>query len=190
MLIAVVISVLWRHTLAAGTTGYFNQTSAILKNVIDLRKQTMFSIRTCSSGQIVYQRGTSGDYLNISLSNTGSLEIRWSVNGTIDGDTIGKNINTNSWITVDIKFNLGKVMVSIEEGAPVKFLHVISNSSATYRRYLWDISLSGGDLQVGGDIVACFSEGTTIQLSRAASDTGVVWNSCPLNSQSGCGTGK
>ncbi|XP_064650303.1 protein crumbs-like [Lineus longissimus] len=188
MLIAAVFSILWRFILASGSRGYFNKTSAILKTVIDLRHQTVFGIRTCSLGQIIYQKGTSGDYFNVSLSSTGSLEIRWSVNGTVDGDTIGSNINQNSWITVDIKFDLGKVKVSVEEGATVKFLHVISNSSATYRRYLWDISLSGGDLVVGGDIVACISEGSTIELSQAVSDTGVVWNSCPLDSESGCGT--
>ncbi|ELU08663.1 hypothetical protein CAPTEDRAFT_215070 [Capitella teleta] len=175
--------------------GFFNASlpsSALLPSfTLSLRSSISLSFRTCSSGQLMSQRGRSGDAFNISLTTEGALSIAWTSSSSASSsasDSLlveGIDFQSNQWFTIDSRFETGEIFLSVELGSQPKFKTLLSNS--TLRRYLWDLKLSGGEgVLVGSGFTGCI-QGLTIPLdSEDRQSSNVEWGDCPLKLQNGC----
>ena len=165
---------------------YFNSTLnsqvTLPTSVLNLRGHIAFSFRTCSPGTLVQQSGgTSGDSIQYSVTSNGQLRLSWSHTGESDSVTIATDsLLSNEWFTIETKFSLGQMHLSVEKGATILKKELISNS--TLRRFLWDLDLSGGlGIIVGAGFTGCIQEGPSVQLSlQSAVATEVRWGECPL----------
>lgn len=178
---------------------YFNASlgsSATLSSVLDLNGHIAFSFRTCSYGYLLQQHGVprddgERDTLGISLTPNGSLEMSWIYGEQQDSVTVGEDgLRNNEWYTVDVKFLSGEIYLTVKQGEEELYRALVSNS--TYRRYLWELDLTGGSrLQIGvGGFSGCIQEGPSVDLSAADTDADeVLWDECPLESHmvEGCG---
>ena len=183
------------HSSPARNRAYFNSSlgsSVTLSSVLSMKNHIAFSFRTCSYGRLVHQRGASGDYLSIALTQNGSLEMSWFKSDLNISNSVligNDSLRNNKWYTTDSNFVNGKITLSIEAGS--RTLHEKLISTSTYQRELWDLDLLGGTaLQVGAGFSGCIQEGPNLQLSADdAVDTNVEWGICPLESRptEGCG---
>ena len=192
-----------------GTTSleqaFFNQSSlvtlpATATTMLDPRSHIAFSFRTCtassSSGEssfLVEQRGGNGDVLGFKLSeeDEGRLRVYWTAKPDASSDVISDavvldqtpSLLDNQWYTVDWNFDLGEIFVSVERGAHSVERILLANS--TYRRFLWDLDLSGGEgVKVGSGFVGCLQGGPGIELAQDTAglqQQDVTWGQCPLD---------
>lgn len=150
----------------------------------------MFSFRTCSHGTLLSQTGSEGDSLSISLTEEGSLELYWRTRtGISDSVLVGTRLSKSQWYTVELNYLLGSIHLRVEQGSNELYKELISNS--TFRRYLWDLDLRGGQgLFVGQGFTGCIEHGAGVQFTTPGTqDTNVRWGECPLDSPTvrGCG---
>ena len=98
--------------------------------------------------------------------------------------------SNNQWYTVDLKYLLGSISLKVESGSRVLAETVVSNS--TFRRYLWDLDLTGAasGLVVGAGFTGCIEEGAGVRFTGPLIQAlGVRWGQCPLEAPTvrGCG---
>ncbi|KAK3088892.1 hypothetical protein FSP39_025053 [Pinctada imbricata] len=143
-----------------------------------------FSFRTCSTnGQLLHQRGGSGDYFSVSVIN-GSLDVRWRAGSTEEVLAIGSNLYNNRWYYVNIFTILGSTRLEVNLGSNLLASDVLGNG--TYRTSLWRADLRGsGDLTVGSHFTGCIQQGpgVTFENNNAIQPIGVSWSntSCPID---------
>ena len=177
------------------TSAYFNATvasTATISSVLNLKGHTTFSFRTCSKGVLISQTGATGSSLEVSLTEGGSLQLQWrhivEQTGKVISDVVqlGQNsLRNNQWYTVELKYLQGEINLTVEQGKRMLYRELLANS--TFRRYLWNIDLSGPDgLKVGQGYTGCILQGLGVNLS-AANASRVLWDTCPLESRRGCG---
>lgn len=168
------------------TVAFFNQSSLVTlpSTVINFRNKIAFSFRTCSSGTLLFQEGStlSGNNVTMDISETGSLDLTIFENNVQYFVSVGRGLTDNHWYTVDSSFLNGEILLKIERGAALIASHIISNS--TYNRFLWDLNLSGGSgLLIGIQFTGCIQEGPSVNLGDSSrKETGVLWDTCPLDS--------
>jgi hypothetical protein len=86
----------------------------------------------------------------------------------------------NTWYTVDATFDLGNVTLSIERGAASLARRVVAN--ATFRRFLWDLDVSGSEgAEVGLGFTGCFQGGPGVEYTQDTASGDVLFGSCPLD---------
>ena len=175
--------------------GFFNATlgssatvSGTLSSEDCLQGNIVFSFRTCSYGQLVHQKGASGDSLQYALTPSGSVTLSWLWNNVTGSVSIGDSLRDNKWYTVHTKFGLGKIYINLEGSGVQLHRTLVSNSSF----HLWDIDLSGGQgIQVGAGFTGCIEEGVCVTLSAADTlSQHVQWDECPLDEQAAEDCGK
>ncbi len=191
MLVLLIVTTIVHAQDAAATTtsanhnrAYFNTTLqsqlTLPSTVLNLRQLIAFSFRTCAPGSLVRQNGADNN-LDFSMTPGGSLQFSWQHVDISDSVTIGDDLLlSNEWFTVETQFLHGQIHLSIEKGASLLHRQLVSNS--TFRKYLWDLDLSGGaGVEVGVGFSGCIQEGPSIKLSVEdviAKD--VRWGECPL----------
>ena len=181
------------NVVTINSTHHATAPPILIPGTLLLRDSIVFTFRTCSSGTLVRQQGLtnagdpSGDLLIFEVTESGSLRIYWE--DQTDGSstrTTGEvilgddSLNNNEWYTVSSSFTLGSITVSVEQSSVTHYSTVLSNS--TFRAYLWDLDLSGANIEVGGGFTGCL-EGVSSVLFDADGVTaaaGVVWGTCDM----------
>ncbi|XP_052094473.1 protein crumbs-like isoform X1 [Mytilus californianus] len=144
-----------------------------------------FSFLTCKEGQLLYQRGSSGDFIRLFLQSD-SFHISWKKELTKVSLTIANHLDKNSWYSIDlfertgdINFKLDKSGVSIED-------IIIANN--THRTSIFRLNLSGNTgLSIGGnDFTGCVWQGPYVLFLNNPNiiENHVIWNDtvCPFSS--------
>ena len=159
-------------------------TSSVLRfNQSDFKKA--FSFRTCShQGQLLYQRGTNGDFFTLSVIN-GTLDVRWQAGTEGEAIIIGSNLYNNNWYYVSVYTILGSTKLDVKQGSVLKESVTLGNG--TYRTSLWRTDLSGsGELVIGRGFTGCIQQGPGVifENNNEIQPIGVSWSntSCPLDS--------
>ncbi|XP_061164593.1 protein crumbs-like isoform X2 [Saccostrea echinata] len=172
------------------STAYFNSTFnsslTINNNILTFPSnafQKAFSFKTCYNGQLLYQRGQSGDFFSIQLIN-GSLDIRWKSGTSQISVTANTRLNNNAWYLLDLRNTLGVVTLEILKGSRIE--HRIFLANSTYQSSLFTIDLTGHEgLVIGRDFTGCVLEGpgVTFKDNSNVRAVGVLWslNTCPLD---------
>ncbi|CAH1272075.1 CRB1 [Branchiostoma lanceolatum] len=160
---------------------------AVLPNTLDITSRlTSFSFRTCNGGQLLRQEGSNGDYIEMSLLESGVLRFSFRKAGGRGEDFVdlGSGLTTNQmWHTVNLEYSVGNLTLSVDG-------EQITVASQTVRSYVLDIDLSGsvdGGVMIGRGLIGCVYEGPGVQLTTATSQSSVQWGSCPLENVEGCG---
>ncbi|KAL3872299.1 hypothetical protein ACJMK2_040233 [Sinanodonta woodiana] len=173
--------------------GFFNRSENSYVRLVNtswnLQKLTGFSFRTCSGGEILYQNGTSGDFLQLEITN-GTLKFQWLVQTTSLTVPVLQNLNNNAWYTVNLQYYLGNLFLNISQGHTQLKSEIIANS--TYRTYLFNINLSNSlGLSVGKDYTGCIMEGpNVIFVNNSLTVNNVYWSNTPCQkSENNCPTG-
>ena len=182
-----------------GKYGYFsknNNSSVVLNhtlwNVRDSGRQTEFSFRTCSDGELLYQSGAGGDLLQLLIIN-GTIEFHWIIGQIYDDKVlVGNNLNDNEWYTVSSHLYLGKLFLNVTKAGKIIFSEEISNT--TYRTYFQNINLTRNmGLTVGRGFTGCLMEGPNVIFLNNDFITGnkIEWSnvSC-AQSDNSCAIGK
>ncbi|XP_012940429.1 putative protein TPRXL, partial [Aplysia californica] len=127
---------------------------------------------------------SSSHELTLSLLN-GSVVMVWSVNGQSGAAHVGRRVNDNLWHTVQLKYYLGVVTLSLaSDGQAGQDTVIVAN--ATHNAFLLDVRLSG-NLQVGRDFTGCMYPGPGVNFGTPGLPAQqVTWDSCPLQRQLGC----
>ena len=164
----------------------------LIPATLSLRGSIAFTFRTCSFGSLVRQRGLTdggaynGDLLSFEVTKSGSLRIYWEDRSASDRTTgealLGDDsLSNNEWYTVSCSFTLGIINVQIEQSSVTRYSTVLSNS--TFNHYLWDLDLSGADVEVGRGFSGCL-EGVSSILFDVEGVTAlpqVVWGRCDMD---------
>ncbi|KAK3607491.1 hypothetical protein CHS0354_010303 [Potamilus streckersoni] len=166
--------------------GFFNRSENSYVRLVstswNLQKLTGFSFRTCSGGEILSQNGTSGDFLQLEITN-GTLKFQSLVQTASLTVSIGQNLNNNAWYTVNLHYYLGNLFLNISQGNTQVKSEIIANS--TYRTYLFNVNLSNNlGLNVGQGYTGCLLEGpNVIFVNNALIVNNVSWSntSCQKN---------
>lgn len=188
--IPLILLVVLTKVKSQAAIGYFNQSSVVyLSSSWNVTWQTEFSFRTCTeNGELLYQMGSTGDYLRLRLSN-GSLQFAFRTLGVVSNIFIGSNLADNLWYKIEMSRVIGVNSLKISQASRTLFTKVLSNS--TYNRHLLNVNIAGGArLTVGQTFVGCLSEGRGVLLSAAVESSNVLWNQCPLQEQAGCPQGR
>jgi hypothetical protein len=164
----------------------FNSSIVITNNILTFQSngfQRAFSFKTCYNGQLLYQRGQSGDYFSLRLIN-GTLDIRWKSGASQISVTADTKLNNNAWYYLVLQNRLGVVTLEISKGARRE--HSIFLANSTYQSSLLAIDLTGSEgLVIGRDYTGCVLEGPRV-IFRDNSNVraiGVLWslNTCPMD---------
>ena len=182
-----------------GKYGYFSEVnsskvllSGTVWDVVTNNKQTEFSFRTCSNGELLFQNGTGGDSLRLHLVNS-SLEFQWKVGNQSGNVLVAGSFNTNEWFNVNMYRLLGNLYLNVSRAGRVIHHEIISNS--TFRMYILTIDLSGSmGLYVGRDFTGCFMEGVNVIFSSNVNivTQSVIWSneSCTQSDNTCANIGK
>lgn len=172
------------------STAFFNSTLnssvTIHNNILTFQSNTFqraFSFKTCYNGQLIYQRGQSGDEFSVILIN-GSINIRWKSGNSEIAMTTKAQLNNNAWYIMDLRNRLGVITMEILRGRQRECLIYLANS--TYQSSLLGINLSGSaGLVIGRDFTGCVQEGPGVTFINNANvrDVEVEWSfdTCPLD---------
>ncbi|XP_074654565.1 protein crumbs-like [Tubulanus polymorphus] len=188
MLMLAVLFVLIQSMSATSVPVYFPSNSSNLQissSTLDLQTLTSFSFRTCStSGLILSQTGTSGDYFHVYLTPVGGLTFDSRGGASVSSVNLGRGFNDNNWYVFRMESSLGNITASVSSGSVSLGSAVLA--TGTLRRYLWNINLSGGPMIVGNGFVGCLIEGPGVPISSFTANNGVQMNQCPLENQISC----
>lgn len=184
MLVFIFILMQCLHTVfMQGSEGFFNGTSyASISIMFNARSRTSLSFRTCSSGQLLYQEGHTGDFIALTLLPSGILEFKWQVNRQYSSVQLGSNLNNNHWHDVDIVHKLGSVTLSVSN----HFVYIANSTSND----IFDINLNpiNPQLIVGQGFTGCILQGAGVVLNDSnVQSFGVNWGKCPLPNKKDCG---
>lgn len=184
MLLFIVLLTLVQSSLSQGPEGFFNSSSyAILNSKFDPRSRTSLSFRTCASGQLLHQEGLTGDFLTLTLTPSGVLELTWQVDSRRHSVELGSNLIDNRWHDIDIIHKLGSVTFSVTGSS-----QVLVNS--THSNDFLELSLdqSNPQLYVGRGFTGCILQGAGVVLNDSnVRSFGVTWGKCPLPNTGSCG---
>ncbi|XP_035217057.1 protein crumbs-like isoform X1 [Stegodyphus dumicola] len=169
--------------LSQGPEGFFNSSSHVtLNSLFQVRSRTSLSFRTCSSGQLLYQEGITGDFIDLTLLPSGSLEFSWRVNRLQHSVSVGSNLIDNHWHDVDLLYRLGSVWLTVSRNTVL-----VANSS--YQNDIFDLRLehSQPELIVGRGFTGCILQGAGVVLNDSnINSSGVIWGKCPLPDRGDC----
>lgn len=184
MLVLLLIFLIHEHcVLAQGPEGFFNKSSYVsITSLFDVRGRTSFSFRTCSNGELLYQEGISGDFVNVTLLPSSSLEFAWQVNRLHRSVVAGSNLIDNRWHDVDLVHNLGTVTLSVSKNSVL-----VANN--TYNTDLFDLRLESAhpQLTVGRGFTGCILQGAGVVLNDSSIYSYEVdWRKCPLPNTGTC----
>ncbi|XP_054718914.1 protein crumbs-like [Uloborus diversus] len=172
-----------QHAFSQGAEGFFNGSSfASISTLFDPRARTSLSFRTCSSGQLLYQEGITGDFMKLALLPSGTLEFSWQVNRHRHAVTLGSNLIDNHWHDVDLIHRLGSVTLSVSRKSLL-----IANSSN--ENNLFDMRLESAipQLVVGRGYTGCILQGAGVVLNDSnVHSEDVTWGKCPLPDRGDC----
>ncbi|XP_076313975.1 cell polarity complex component crumbs [Tachypleus tridentatus] len=177
------LCLLFPSVKSQGTEGYFEAEGyALLSNVIYLEGRTSFSFRSCSSGELLYQTGLSGDFLTIQLLNNGAVQLKWRVGQTTDSVLLSSNTLDNKWHDVDLMKNQDSLTFHVDQNDVV-----VANK--TFRNYIFSINLVGNEpsLYVGRNYTGCILQGPGVVLSNPSIQSiSVNWEGCSLPATETC----
>ena len=171
------------------TVNASNNDYLVLPTTLNLRQQISLNFRTCSSGTLLQQQGTRGDLFGVQITSDGFIRIYWTQFSQSLSDEViidDRVVNNNEWYSFNSVFRLGVITVKIESGQNI--LSSIELSTSTERSYLWDLQLSGGDLEVGKGLTGCLQEGPNVMfnIEELQATPTVVWGRCVMQDTYGC----
>lgn len=184
MLLFILLFMQVQTSLSQGPEGFFNTSSfAIINTRLDPRARTSLSFRTCASGQLLHQEGRTGDFLLLSLTPSGVLELTWQVSSRQHSVELGSNLINNRWHDVDIIHRLGAVTLSVS-GSSV----VLANNMHTSDFLDINLDQPNSQLYVGQGFTGCILQGAGVVLNETSVlSSGVRWGKCPLPNKGNCG---
>ena len=142
-----------------------------------------FSFLTCNEGQLLYQRGNSGDYIKVYLQNN-IFYFSWKSGVTNVVLNVANNLDKNTWYFLDIFEHTGDIKLHLQKGGLSIADVIIANN--TYRASIFRINLSGSiGLQIGGtDFTGCVMQGPYVLFLNNPNIVAdhILWNDtdCPL----------
>ncbi|CAC5375887.1 unnamed protein product [Mytilus coruscus] len=144
-----------------------------------------FSFLTCKEGQLLYQRGSSGDFIRLFLQND-SFHISWKKELTKVSLTIANHLDKNSWYSVDLFERTGDINFKLDKsGVSIQDIIIANN---THRTSIFRLNLSGNTgLSIGGnDFTGCVWQGPYVLFVNNPNiiENHVIWNDtvCPFSS--------
>ncbi|XP_077865931.1 uncharacterized protein LOC100375718 [Saccoglossus kowalevskii] len=172
--------------------GYFNGTAyALLNKYINIKNHTSFSFKTCLGGVLLYQK-KGEESVKIELdSMNGNLTFFWKTRSTTSwrNITIGSGLNNNVWQVVNLRYQLGEVILTAGNYEAV----IAEEDGLNSDLIMLDLT-NGGPLIIGAEsvisvnkFIGCIREGPTVLLTSSLLHYNVLWGQCPLNSQATCG---
>ncbi|XP_013412192.1 protein crumbs [Lingula anatina] len=165
---------------------YFNSSAYVEStNTFDVHKRTTFQFRTCSEGQLLSDHGANGDSIEFYVNTNGSLLLKWNASQDSVSNilTIGQDLNNNNWYKLSLKYQVGNVTLTIEQGSNKRYERLIANS--TYNSDFKNLNFTGGSpLTIGRGYLGCIEGALTVELDKnIAGHANVDWGNCPLESQ-------
>lgn len=102
--------------------------------------------------------------------------------------SIGSNLANNQQYTVRLTFFLGVINLYVLQQSVIKYSATVANS--TFNSNLLSAVISSTDLLVGQNFTGCLFYGPGVNFALALVAANVAWNTCPLQTRSGCSEGK
>lgn len=170
------------------TEAFFNTTAVtVLRTTLNVQGHTSLSFRTCKGGELLYQRGDSGDSIRFEVMENGTLVLEWQTDNR-KGAFVhpSGNLNNNQWHVLDFRKSRPLVVTLAVDAVAV----VVSN--ATYNTDLQKLDLTSRQnvqLVVGSAFSGCIQQGIGVQLSKPGIiiiEYDVVWDECPLEQRVRC----
>ncbi|XP_069119516.1 LOW QUALITY PROTEIN: protein crumbs homolog 1-like [Argopecten irradians] len=147
--------------------------------------QLAFSYRTCSGGQLLYQRGSTGDFLSLDLNSNGTLEFRWKTGNEEHFIYYGNSLIGKDFYYVKIQRTVLNVL-ALEVVLYGNVVLNVSIANTTYRESIWHADLGGSaGIQVGRHLTGCVMEGPGISFRNNSNvePINVLWgDTCPVTS--------
>ncbi|XP_014677226.1 PREDICTED: uncharacterized protein LOC106817092 [Priapulus caudatus] len=100
----------------------------VLRSTLSVQGHTSLSFRTCAGGELLYQRGDSGDTLRFEVLNNGTLLMEWLAGGAA-GVVLhpARNLADNQWHVLDFRQSRPLVVTLAVDATTA----VVSNPSVT-----------------------------------------------------------
>ncbi|XP_021351152.1 protein crumbs-like isoform X2 [Mizuhopecten yessoensis] len=152
--------------------------------------QLAFSYRTCSGGQLLYQNGSTGDFISLDLNSNGTLEFRWKTGNQEYFMSYGNSLIGKDFYYVKfVRTVVGVLVLEVQlYGQTVLNVHIANSTS---RESIWHVNLGGSTgIQVGRHLTGCVMEGPGISFRNNShvQPINVLWNdTCPISSCSTAG---
>lgn len=165
-----------------------NSSLVLTQTTINFSMKTFriaFSFLTCKEGQLLYQRGNSGDFIRLFLQND-SFHISWKSQLTEVSLTIANHLDKNSWYFVDLFERTGDIHFMLKKSGVLIQDIIFANN--THRTSIFRLNLSGNTgLSIGGnEFTGCVMQGPYFIFVNNPNiiEDNVIWNNtdCPFSS--------
>ncbi len=172
---------------------YFNASagSAIIFpngiHTLNLRQEIAFSFRTCSYGELLWQKGAlSQDTIQFGVNSAGSLQVNIRKHTTpspssttlVLQSNAGSNFRDDQWYLVRSTFTENEIYVIVTQGNTEVARGLLSNN--TYQQYVQHLDLTSGSLRIGSGFNGCIQGGPSVPLSGPELIAEAVGWGCPL----------
>ena len=169
----------------------------VTSGVIPLNRSFDFRFRTCKGGVLLSQQGLDSDFFLLEVVPTvvnysvtlmplfipSHLKMTWKVNGIKEFVTLGTDLDRNDFNHL-VRFDPGDDVVNSTLSVGGLTVEVSNRILGFVNSGPLFAGVDFGDSGAEG-FVGCIESGTNIQLD-SGSGVGVINNSCPLDSPSGC----